>query len=182
MTDQNSGVDYQIRPEDLQEELGIKKDAYYAYVKFLSLKIEKTDGKAFLSGEQADLMRSLRSHVLATGKMDGFSNTNGGELTVSEESHLFTATEPEATQEIPLEENEVEVQRLFRAAAELKGQRLAMPQMVISALADRMTYDDLPDDVKQKVDAVKESTSPKPPSQLADQLLQRYRTQRLATA
>ena len=63
MTDQNSEIDYQIRPDDLMEELGIKKDAYYAYIKFLDIKIEKADGKAYLSQEQADLMRSLRSHV-----------------------------------------------------------------------------------------------------------------------
>ncbi|KAM3092074.1 hypothetical protein ACKFKG_23495 [Phormidesmis sp. 146-35] len=181
MTDQNSGVDYQIRPEDLQEELGIKKDAYYAYIKFLGLKIEKADGKAFLSQEQADLMRSLRSHVLATGKMDGFSNSNGGELTTVESASL-TDNAPPDVQEIPVGQSDDELNQLFRAAAELKGQRLVTPQLVISALADKLTYEDLPDDVKQQVDAVRQSTSPKPPSQIADQLLSRYRSQKLATA
>jgi hypothetical protein len=174
MTDQNSGVDYQIRPEDLQDELGIKKDAYYAYVKFLSLKIEKSEGKAFLSGEQANLLRSLRSHVLEHGKMDGFSNRNGGELAAVEFGSLTENAIPDV-QEIPIVQSEDELNHLIRAAAELKGQRLVTPQLVISELADRMTYEDLPDDVKQKVDAVRQSASPKSPSQLADQLLSRYR-------
>lgn len=178
MTDQNSPVDYQIRPDELKEELGIQKDAYYAYVKFLNLKIEKADGKAFLSQEQADLLRSLRSHVLETGKMEGFVNTNGGELATVESSSIDQAT-PQV-QEIPIEDDN-QLNEWFRAAAELKGQRLVMPQLVISELADRMGYEDLPDDVKQKVDAVRQSTSPKPPSQLADQLLARYR-QKAVTA
>jgi hypothetical protein len=181
MTDQNSPVDYQIRPDDLKEELGIQKDAYYAYVKFLNLKIEKVDGKAYLTTEQADLLRSLRSHVLEHGKMEGFVNTNSGELaTVDQSSSIDQAAQP--VQEIPIESDDYQLNDLIRAAAELKGQRLIMPQMVINALADKMTYADLPDDVRAKVDAVKETTSPKHPSQLADQLLQKYRTQKLAIA
>jgi len=180
MTDQNSTVDYQIRPDDLMEELGIKKDAYYAYIKFLDIKIEKADGKAYLSQEQADLMRSLRSHVLETGKMEGFVNSNGGELAMVESANLTEQTIQ--TQEIPIGQSDDELNQLIRAAAELKGQRLVTPQMVISALADRMTYEDLPDDVRAKVDAVKESTSPKPPSQLAEQILNRWRNQSQAIA
>ena len=173
MTDQNSEIDYQIRPDDLMEELGIKKDAYYAYIKFLDIKIEKADGKAYLSQEQADLMRSLRSHVLETGKMEGFANSNSGELVTVESANL--TEQPIQSQEIPIGQSDDDLDQLIRAAAELKGQRLAMPQMIVNALADKMTYEDLPDDVKQKVDAVRESTSPKHPSQLADQLLARYR-------
>ena len=180
MTDQNSEIDYQIRPDDLMEELGIKKDAYYAYIKFLDIKIEKADGKAYLSQEQADLMRSLRSHVLETGKMEGFANSNGGELATVESANLTEQTIQ--TQEIPIGQSDDELNQLIRAAAELKGQRLVTPQMVISALADRMTYEDLPDDVRAKVDAVKESTSPKPPSQLAEQILNRWRNQSQAIA
>lgn len=180
MTDQNSDIDYQIRPDDLKEELGIQKDAYYAYIKFLNLKIEKADGKAFLSQEQANLLRSLRSHVLQHGKMEGFVNTNSGELTIAESSHSIDQAAPQV-QEIPIENDDHQFDDLIRAAAELKGQRLVMPQMVINALADKMTYNDLPDDVRAKVDAVKETTSPKHPSQLADQLLSRYR-QNVVTA
>ena len=180
MTDQNSTVDYQIRPDDLMEELGIKKDAYYAYIKFLDIKIEKADGKAYLSQEQADLMRSLRSHVLETGEMKGFVNSNGGELATVESASLTEQTIQ--TQEIPIGQSDDELNQLIRAAAELKGQRLVTPQMVISALADRMTYEDLPDDVRAKVDAVKESTSPKQPSQLAEQILNRWRNQSQAIA
>ena len=180
MTDQNSEVDYQIRPDDLMEELGIKKDAYYAYIKFLDIKIEKADGKAYLSQEQANLMRSLRSHVVETGEMKGFVNSNSGELATVESANL--TEQPIQTQEIPIGQSDDELNQLIRAAAELKGQRLAMPQMIVSALADKMTYEDLPNDVRAKVDAVKESTIPKLPSQLADQILSRWRNQTQAIA
>ena len=179
MTDQNSEIDYQIRPDDLMEELDIKKDAYYAYIKFLDIKVEKADGKAYLSQEQANLMRSLRSHVVKTTKMKGFVNPNSGELATVESANLTEQSIP--TQEIPIGQSDEELNQLIRAAAELKGQRLVTPQMIVNELANRMTYDDLPDDVRAKVDAVRESTSPKHPSQLADQLLARYR-QKAVTA
>jgi hypothetical protein len=181
MTDQNSGVDYQIRPEDLQEELGIKKDAYYAYVKFLSLKIEKSEGKAFLSGEQANLLRSLRSHVVETGKMEGFVNTNGGELATFESGNLSDqVTQP--VEEIPIAEDDNQLNELIRAASELAAQRIAMPQMVVGELSKRIGYEDLPADLKEKVDQVRENAIPKQnPAQLAEQLLARYR-QKAVTA
>jgi hypothetical protein len=75
-------------------------------------------------------------------------------------------------QEVPIGNSDDEPNQLIRAAAELKGQRLAMPDLVINALSDKMTYEDLPDDVKAKVSAVKETTSPKHPSQLAADLLE----------
>ena len=118
--------------------------------------------------------------MFETGKMEGFANSNGGELATVESASLTEQTIQ--TQEIPIGQSDDELNQLIRAAAELKGQRLVTPQMVISALADRMTYEELPDDVRAKVDAVKESTSPKPPSQLAEQLLNRWRNQFQAIA
>lgn len=179
MSDQNSAVDYQIRPDDLMEELGIKKDAYYSYVKFLSIKVEKADGKAFLSTEQANLIRALRSHVVETGEMKGFvipnseevSNLNSSELAVSDAASI-ESVQPE-TEEVPIADD---FDYLIRAAAELKGQQLVMPQLIMQALADKMTYEDLPEDVRQKVDSVRKATSPKSPSLLADQLLQKHRS------
>ena len=178
-TDQNPATEMQYRPEEVQREFNIKSAAYYERIKFLGIKAHKDKGgKVYLTDLQFQTMKRLDSHIQETGAMDGFVDSESGELAIAEESNLFTSTEQEAPQEIPLEDED-ELQRLFRAAAELKGQRLVTPAMVISALADKMTYDDLPDDVKQKVDAVKESTSPKHPSQLATDLLNRYRAQKI---
>ena len=77
MSQPNSVVESQIRPNDLMEELGIKKDAYYAYLKHLGIKAEKdSEGKAYLTEEQANGVRALRSHVKNGGKIEEFSINN----------------------------------------------------------------------------------------------------------
>lgn len=180
MADQNSVVVPQIRPEALMDELNIKKDAYYAYLKHLNLKAEKDhDGKAYLTEEQANLVRALRSHVEQTGKMEGFVNSNG-ELAIVSESLLETAQASES-QGDRLDD---QLDDLIRAAAELKGQQLVMPQLVIRELANRMSYEDLPSDVQQRVDRAREEiTRPKAkPGELAEQLLSRWRTNQTGQA
>jgi hypothetical protein len=177
----NSAVEHQIRPTDLMSELEIQKDAYYAYLKYLGLKAEKdSDGKAYLTNEQANAIRALRSHVKETGKMDGFLNSNG-ELAVTGEagSLLDQAAAPQA-QSTPMD---AQLEELIRAAAELKGQQLVMPELVVRELAARMTYEDLPADIRAKVETVRESASPKfQPAHLADQLLSQWRSRETAAA
>ncbi|MBW4523345.1 MAG: hypothetical protein KME16_27215 [Scytolyngbya sp. HA4215-MV1] len=172
----NSVVERQIRPEELMEELGIKKDVYYAYLKYLGIKAEKDlEGKAYLTDEQANAIRALRSHVQNTGKMDGFLNQNG-ELTIAGEASLLNAAEQAQPQDNPMDE---QFEELIRAAAELKGQQLVLPELVIRELASRMTYDDLPEDIQVKVANVRQSASPKyQPAQLANDLLSQWRNRR----
>jgi len=63
MTDQNSTQFDQIRPEDLMQELGIKKDTYYADLSYLDIKaVKDKNGKVYLTNEQANLVRQLRSY------------------------------------------------------------------------------------------------------------------------
>lgn len=173
MDSQNSVVEHQIRPDDLMGELGIKKDAYYAYLKYLGLKAEKdANGNAFLTDEEANAVRALRSHVQITGKMDGFLNRNG-ELAIAGGGSLLDGTAAAAE---PDQQMDDQLDDLIRAAAELKGQQLVMPQLVIRELANRMTFDDLPEDIKVKVENVRETASPKyQPAQLASNLLSRWR-------
>lgn len=180
MSDQNSVIEHQIRPSDLIAELGIQKDAYYAYLKYLNLRAEKdSEGKAYLSEEQANAIRLLRSHVKETGKMEGFLDRNG-QLAIAQEASLDGAQPETQAQTNPMGD---QLDELIRAAAELKGQQLVMPQMVINELASRMTYEDLPEDVRAKVDQVRESASPKyQPAHLADQLLTQWRSRATATA
>lgn len=219
MSDQNSAVVYQIRPDMLSEELGIKKDSYYTYMKFLGLKAEKDhEGKAYLSEEQANLMRALRQHVLTTGKIEGFANSNGepvavvevpngevavepvvpeqpvsevvaelpsleaveqvgqeqtGQLAIAEESALDAPT-AETLQEEPVQPGMED--ELIRMAAELKAQQLAMMPMVVQELASRMTYDDLPQDIRAKVDGARAAAAPKfQPAEVANNILGRWR-------
>ena len=185
MAEQNSAMANQTRPEDLRAKLGIKKDAYYEDIKFLGIKAYRDgDGKAYLDDEQVTLIKALRSHVEATGKRDGFAAPGEdepapkGELATTQPEAMGSAIEfPEPQPVDPYAGMNIEA--LIREAAELKGHQLAMPDLVRLELANRMTYDDLPEDVQVKVRNVQEAACPKhQPGHLADQLLSQWRSQR----
>lgn len=182
MSDQNSTVAHQIRPDALMDEIGIKKDAYYAYLKHLGIKAGKdSEGKAYLEEEQANLVRLLRSHVQDGGKIDEFSISNleeSGDLVKAEETELAQESAAPCTEE-PVAPG-FDVDELVRGAAELAGHRMTMAQQLMLNMANQMTYDDLPEDVKAKVDDLREATSPKHQnlSAIASQLLTKWRSQR----
>ena len=174
MTDQNSAVEHQIRPEQLQDELGIKKDAYYAYLKHLDIKAMKDgDGKAYLEPEQANLVRELREHVIAGGKIEDFAVSS---MVKAEDANLGDQAELSQDQQPP----SFDMDDLVRGAAELAGHRMTMAQQLMLQMADRMTYEDLPEEVQLKVDSVRQATNPKQQnlSEMADQLLNQWRQQR----
>jgi hypothetical protein len=184
MSDQNSATLNQIRPDDLMAELGIKKDAYYAYLKHLGIKASKDpDGKSYLTDEQANLVRSLRSHVEKTGKIEGFPNNVESGLVYAESTDLLGDAVTQAAQNSTTDTDRLDLEDLIYSAAELKGHQLAMGDLLKLELANRLTYEDLPDEVKQKIDQVRESANPKfRPAHLADQLLQQWRSQHQAQA
>jgi hypothetical protein len=171
---QNSAPTETITPEELQIELGIKKDAYYKDVNYLNLNV-KTDseGRVFLTKEQADQIRALRNHVKNTGKREGFTNSSivqvsDSNLAQSPEDIYIEPEEPTA---------QLDIDRIIRKASELKARELATPDLAIRAIADRMNEDDLPDDLKEKVEAVREAVNPKwTPADLADKILANYRS------
>ena len=179
--DQNSTqaiVEHQVRPDDLMAELGIKKDAYYTYLRHLDIKAQKDEkGKAYLEPQQADRIRALRSHVVATGKIDGFEETA---LANSEESGLgdaypWTGPTPEA--------GTPDMDRLIRQAQELAAHKMAIGDLVVAQMAQQMTFDDLAPDLQGKVTEVREATRPKAnPAEIASRILHQLRSQRGATA
>ncbi|MGF1567507.1 MAG: hypothetical protein ACFCVD_05475 [Nodosilinea sp.] len=178
--DQNSAqatVEHQVRPDDLMAELGIKKDAYYTYLKHLDIKAQKDgSGKAYLELQQADRIRALRSHVVATGKIDGYEETA---LATAEEAGLGGGHQWQY--EAPPETSDFE--RLIRQAQELAANNIAVGDLVVAQLAKQMTFDDLAPDLQQKVAEVREATRPKAnPAEIASRILQQWRSQRGATA
>jgi len=120
------------------------------------------------------LMEQLNEHIKRTGKMRGFRG--GGELAISESSGL--ALEIPEQPDIPgIEEDEDGLEELIREAAELKVQQAAMPELIKLHLAAGMTEDDLPDDLKAKLQAVREAANPKQnAAAIANKLLERYRS------
>ena len=181
MTDQNTTVEIQIRPNELMDQLGINKDAYYAYLKALEIVAEKdSTNKAFLTEEQANAVRLLREHVLAGGKIDEF------DLELALESALAIADSGEMgqveEQPEPVEElnptQELDMEALYLEASEVAAQRLTAGNQVIMAMASKMTYEDLHPTAKAKVDHVRAASAPKfNPQEVADNLLSQFRRQ-----
>ena len=178
---QNSVPNETIKPEELQIELGIKKDAYYKDINYLDLKVKAdSEGRVFLTKEQADQIRALRNHVKNTGKREGFSNNS---IVKVDNNNLAASTNNNLEEDIYIEPEEptanLDLNKIIRQAAQLKARELATPDLAIRAIADRMTEDDLPEDLKQKVEAVREAVNPKwTPAALADSILSQYRSQR----
>ncbi|QQE64179.1 hypothetical protein GFS31_08580 [Leptolyngbya sp. BL0902] len=175
--DQNAVIECQVRPDDLMEELGIKKDAYYAYLKHLDIKAQRDgDGKAYLEPDQADRIRALRSHVQETGRIEGFEETA---LATAEESGLGSSGAP-WSQDSPADSTDPsQLEHLIRQAQELAAHHMAMGDLVVAQLAQQMTFDDLTPELQSKVQGVREATHPKSnPAEIANRIMQQWRSQR----
>lgn len=162
-----------IRPEDVMKELGIQKDTYYKDVKFLGIESQRDeDGRVYLTPSQLERIRALRAHVEENGTRNGFEGnsivkTNDSSLSQSEEDIYVEPDDPTS---------QFDPEQLMRAAAELKARELAMPHLVKREIANRMTEDDLPDDLKKKVTLVREAANPKyTPAEVASTMLNQWR-------
>jgi len=164
------------RPEQICEELSIGTSTYYNRLKYLEIEPSRDDEGPYLTQEQNKLMEDLNEHIKKTGKTRGFRG--GGELAISESSGL--ALEIPEQPEIPgIEEDEDGLGELIREAAELKVQQAAMPELIKLHLAAGMTEDDLPADLKAKLQAVREAANPKQnAAAIASNLLAKYRATR----
>jgi hypothetical protein len=178
---QNSAPNNSIRPDELMVELGIKKDAYYKDLSYLDITPEKdSEGKCYLTIEQADRIRALRNYVIETGKRNGFENNS---IVKVDDSNELVSNSSEAENDIYVNREEptaqFDINGLMRGAAQLKARELATPNLLIRELANRMSEEDLPEDLKEKVAIAREVANPKwTPGQLADNLLSQYRSQR----
>lgn len=188
MTDQNSSGNECYRPEELFNRYGIKSAAYYKRINFLNIQAKKdSEGKAYLTNEQVEIMDSLHEYINENNKMEGFISNNknektAGTMTVSGRSEL-TQAKPDSVIEQQIPETQPNfsqgMENLIREAAEIKAQGLAMPDLVKLQLAQQMTFNDLPDDLRDKVTAVREAASPKmQPAGIARQLLAQHRASR----
>jgi hypothetical protein len=182
MNDQNSSVDNLVRPEDLMAELDLKKSTYYDDLNYLSISANKDENKkAYLTIDQANQVRALRSYVIENGKRDGF--VYGG-LVVSNNSDLAINSEANNT-----EENNIYVQkeeptanldsRIVREAEELAARGMAMKDLIKIQLASQMSFEDLSPDLQEKVNIAREVANPKfTPAAIAHQLLAQHRSQK----
>ena len=168
------------RMDEVLEILGIKDTTYYKRLTHLNIKPSKDEEGTYITAEQMQVMEDLNQHIRETGRMRGFRG-GGGQLAVAENSGLELALEIPEEVEADFDINdEVELSGLIREAAVLKVQQEAMPELVKLHLAAQMTVEDLPEDLRAKLQAVKEAANPNSPKQnpatIAQQMLQRHRS------
>jgi hypothetical protein len=182
MTTQNSTENQPIRPEEFMSELGIKKTKYYDLLDRLNIKADKdSEGKAYLTFEQAEKVRAYLSGNIQAAEND--ESANNSSLIKADNNNLVASTNNNSEEDIYIEPEEptaqLDIERIIRQASELKARELATPNLIMRELANRMTEDDLPEDLKEKVAIAREVANPKwTPGQLADSILSQYRSQR----
>lgn len=175
---QNSVPDNSIRPDDLMSELDIKKDAYYKDIKHLDIKPAKdSEGKSYLTIEQADAIRGLRNHVNETGSRRGFVSSS---IVKVEDSNLAESNSSEAENDIYVNAEEPTAKidsDIVREAQELAARGMAMNDLIKIQLASQMGFDDLSPDLQEKVNIAREVANPKfQPAEIAQQLLAQHRS------
>lgn len=193
---QNSPTEAQFSPDEVQSRFGIKKDAYYDRLKFLGVKAAKdSTGKAFISGNEIEMLDALDGYIKQHGKMEGFTNSNLIESETETPSPLATTITTDnlttnnlttATQSAPINsdpfqaENIGPMDELINLAAGIAAQRIAAPHLVALEMANSMTYEDLPQEYQERVDQARESVR-RPAAtvgKLANSLLDQWRAQR----
>jgi hypothetical protein len=165
------------RPEQVCERLGIGTSTYYNRLKYLEIEPSRDDEGPYLTQDQMKEMEDLNEHIKKTGKTRGFRD--GGELAISENSDLASASAleiPEVEENFAQMDDET-LNQLVEEAGELKTQQIAMPYLVKLHLANNMTEEDLSDEQKSKLQAVREAANPKQnAAAIANKLLERYRS------
>ena len=178
---QNSAPNNSIRPDELMSELGIKKDAYYKDLNYLDINPEKdSEGKAYLTNEQANQIRALRSHVQITGKRNGFDNSS---IVKVDDSNEIVSNNNETEDDIYINREEPTAKLdsdIVREAEELAARGMAMNDLIKIQLASQMSFDDLSPDLQEKVTIAREAANPKfTPCAIAQQLLAQHRNNRV---
>ena len=177
---QNSVPTNAIRPDELMTELGIKKDAYYKDLGHLDIKPEKDlEGKAYLTIEQANEIRSLRNHVNETGSKKNYKSSS---IVKIDDSNELVSNNTEAENDIYVnaEEPTDKIEsNIVREAEELAARGMAMNDLIKIQLASQMNFDDLSPDLQEKVNIAREVANPKfRPAEIAQQLLAQHRSQK----
>ncbi|MFP5273797.1 hypothetical protein [Coleofasciculus sp.] len=176
--------------DELCQRWGIKTTQYYERLRSLFL-----DPKHLTEGDIEELDR-LDAHVKGGGKIKDFADSESitqsaipsgiASLTApTTPSEAIDKRETDADDEENIEglaipdpppEPETPESEIFRHAAELKAYYVSHPDLVALNLASMMEEGDLPEDLRAKVEEVREVAHPKPnQAALASDILQRHR-------
>jgi hypothetical protein len=176
--------------DELCQRWGIKYTQYYERLRSLNL-----DPKHLTEGDIEELDR-LDAHVKGGGKIKDFADSESitqsaipsgiasltAPTTPSEAIDKRETEEPDEENTLglaipdPPPEPETPESEIYRHAAELKAYYVSHPDLVALNLASMMEETDLPEDLRAKVEEVREVAHPKPnQAALASDILQRHR-------
>ncbi len=198
MTDRNSSLTDTIRPDELMVQLNLKKSTYYDDLKHLGITANKDDeNKPYLTFEQAEQVRQLRSYVIENGTRQGFvyekveneNNTGSsiiktGESTIEASNSSATNTIVHPEEDIYVSDinptEQVNLDNVFNNAQEIAARNIAMPHLLAVELANNMGYEDLSPELQEKVNIARDAANPKKyqPKLIARDLLKQWRSQR----
>ena len=169
-----------IRPEQLMEELGIKKSKYYQVLKELGIKADKdSTGKSYLTESQAEQVKNYLSNNMLRAENQ---ESNNNSIIKVDDSNLEVSNNNETEEDIYVEREEPTASvdsDIVREAKELAARGMAMNDLLKIQLASKMTFDDLDADLKEKVTIAREVANPKwTPASLADKILAQHRSSR----
>ncbi len=170
-----------IRPEQLMEELGIKKSKYYQVLKELGIKANKdSTGKSYLTIEQAE---QVKNYLLNNMEAEENQDSNNNSIIKVDDSKEIVSNNNETEEDIYINREEPTAKidsDIVREAKELAARGMAMNDLLKIQLASKMTFDDLDADLKEKVAIAREVANPKwTPASLADKILAQHRSNRV---
>ena len=198
MIDQNSRPNNTISPDTLQNELSIKRATYYADLKHLGIIADKDEeGKPYLTFDEAEQVRQLRSYVSKYGTRKGFvyeklddENNLGSSIVKSTDNSIETAQSNIGTEIATTEEDiyiseshptdNIDLDDMLRDAKEIAARNLSIRNLITVELANNMGYEDLDPDLQEKVNIARDAANPKKhqPKLIAQTLLKQWRSQR----
>jgi hypothetical protein len=150
-----------ITPEKAMRELGIGKTRYYDLIEELGIKSHRVNGKAYITEEQMQKLRDYKQPQNAIAKIDESSDISFENI-----EEIKDRTEPQGEYQ-----NDI-----FRDAQELLAQQLTMEDLIKLSLANQMTFEDLSEDLKLKVEQVRRMANPVGESKkIAAKILQEQR-------
>ena len=162
--------------------VGIKKTTLYKDLEFLNIStIKDNDNLSWITNEDFERLLLLRKHIEITGRRTGFDEEKMGQLVLSEKNSITNNKNGEiSNQDIYVEPEDpkenMDLDAVVRQGAELKAREIAMPHLVVRAIADKLEEHELPEDLQEKIEDAREASNPKfTPEDLADSILMSYR-------
>lgn len=170
------------RTTDLESLLGIKIPTIYKDMDFLQIKtIKDNKNLSWITNKDFERLLLLRKHVEEKGRRTGFQDLKSGELiTVEEEGITNNKNSEISNQDIYVEpedpQENMDLDAVVRQGAQLKAREIAMPHLVVRAIADKLEEHELPEDLQEKIEDAREAANPKfTPLDVADSILKSYR-------